>query len=236
MARKVLRGLCVVIAPVCAMPGEAWAGEVFGTGFVVGDGHYILTALHVVADGGPIRVNAPDHRGWDAAELVASSQRLDVALLKTTTVRPALQLGKWGDVPPGLDVYVMGYPQPRQLGFAPKITAGLFNGDRDVVGSFELFQISAEIQRGNSGSPVLSPDGLVIGLVRARVDEKESLSKIGESFQNVNFALNSDLIAKFLHENKIDFVLREIDTNKYARPMTIYRMAVDSVVVIRAVK
>lgn len=227
-----IRKYLMILLLVFSSPEMVHAREIFGTGFAVGDGHYILTAFHVVAGGKAISVSRPDHRGWERVDFIAGDQRLDLALLRAATERPALRFAEWSDVEAGLNVYVIGYPDPLRLGFSAKITAGIFNGVRDVDRSFNLFQISAQIQNGNSGSPVFAPNGLVIGLVASRVNEDDFRAVSGDYGQDINFAIRSDIVKKFLRDNGIiDPNGREF-WNEYMNGVEIYKKYSSSTVIV----
>jgi S1-C subfamily serine protease len=97
------------------------------------------------------------------ATLVKVDTVNDLALLKIAAITPFVYLSHSQGVPPGMDVVTMGYPHVGIQGLAPKITRGIVNsssGLRDDPGSF---QFSAEVQKGNSGGPLMGPGGTVVG-------------------------------------------------------------------------
>ena len=177
---------------------DAKAHELYGTGFVVDNGSYIITALHVVKKHKSIKISLPNNKGWEIVVLVDSDNNIDVALLKSKIRRPPIALENWADVMPGSDVFVIGYPEPLLLGFAPKITAGMFNGERELNGVSNVFQMSAQIQNGSSGSPVINCKGNVVGMFKFRADSDLWHQKRQEAPQNINLALKSSLLRQFL--------------------------------------
>ena len=66
-------------------------------------------------------------------------------------------------------------------------------------------QISRPFSRGNSGGPLLDANGLVIGVVQAKLDAIRAAITTGDIPQNVNFAISLDVLAKFLAKNKVAF-------------------------------
>jgi serine protease Do len=62
-------------------------------------------------------------------------------------------------------------------------------------------QISAPVQSGNSGGPLLDQSGNLVGMVTAKLEMAQS----GDVPQNVNFALNTSIISSFLDTNGIKY-------------------------------
>ena len=67
----------------------------------------------------------------------------------------------------------MGYPQVSVLGITTKVTRGIVNSERGMRDDPKSFQFSAEVQKGNSGGPLIGPGGMVVGggEVEARRDQ-----------------------------------------------------------------
>jgi len=236
----------VIAAAVAAAPAPLAAAKApnnIATGFVVGDGSWLVTAAHVVASKPCIAIadgaiengrDAPAPLHWEAAQLLAVNPRLDVAVLRIAAKRPPLVLADWLSVPIGLEALVVGYPQPSFLGRSIKITRGLYAGIPEIGRPFSLFQLSATIELGNSGGPVLSPDGLVIGLVRARAEPGAFGKAIENTPQIVNFALNSMAIRDFLVGAGISLGQAPVNAEATTRPFETLRRAQRSVLLIAA--
>jgi S1-C subfamily serine protease len=149
----------------------------WGTGFVIAPG-YILTAFHVIQQKeqlrvGPVEINTKSRSRWLTAEVVKTDPALDIALLKVSENLPVLKLNPSVNIPIGLEAYVIGYPQPKLQGTSRKITQGIVNGYRnDSQNQPEtgMLQISAEVSQGNSGGPVITTDGTVIGMVLRKLN------------------------------------------------------------------
>ncbi len=209
-----------------------------GTGFVVADG-YLLTALHVVRDPSSIWVGPLEGKRWSKAELIASDSALDLALLRAKFSAPALSLATWSEVPVGLEVSVIGYPQPRLQGLSKKITQGIINGNRsDRNESFDagFFQLSAEISKGNSGSPVLSPEGWVVGMVQKKLDALSVASKVNDLPVNVNYALKSSELIAFLQKAGLTPQIKALNADIYQRPYKVFAQTQGSIWTVVVIK
>jgi S1-C subfamily serine protease len=80
-----------------------------------------------------------------------------------------------------------------------------------------FIQISASVQPGNSGGPVLDEAGRLIGIVEGKLDVLKVLRVTGDIPQNVNFAIRASTLSNFLEANRIAY---EADTNAAALPNT----------------
>ncbi|WP_084614181.1 S1C family serine protease [Nakamurella lactea] len=153
-----------------------------GTGFIVTDKGVIMTANHVVSDGGDIAVIFAD--GTKSTATVASGDKAaDIAMLVPATlpevVVPAT-LG--GGVAVGSDVVAIG----NQLALADSTTSGIVSGlDRtaktDAGRLSGLIQFDAAVNPGSSGGPLLNNQGAVVGVVVSIADpgNDDSWSGIG---------------------------------------------------------
>jgi S1-C subfamily serine protease len=206
-----------------------------GSGFVVSEG-YVLTAHHVVQGRSQIYVGPVANNRWVLAELVKTDPKLDIALLKAKVVMPALAFANSMEVPTGLEVFVLGYPQPRVQGMSKKITQGIVNGNRSAPGQTEThqFQISAEVAMGNSGGPVLAPDGLVIGMVQQKLNSQTIADRTKDFLVNVSYALKSEQLLKFLEDSpialEVNSQVKRLSLNKVLRPYQIFEQSQGSVV------
>ncbi len=76
--------------------------------------------------------------------------------------------------------------------------AGLRDDSRSI-------QISAPIQPGNSGGPVLDDAGRLIGVVVAKIDDLAVAKRTGSLPQNINFAIRASTLMNFLDANAISY-------------------------------
>ncbi len=142
-----------------------------GSGFAVAPGLYVTNA-HVVAGTHQISVIAPDGR-MGAASVIAYDPRFDLAVLRTVPLgTPSLHIDP-RDVSADAAVVVLGYPEggpfaAREAGVAARFVAvGRDIYDTAIV-SRTVYQLQAIVRPGNSGGPLVTPSGEVIGVVFSR--------------------------------------------------------------------
>jgi serine protease Do len=162
-------------------------GETRGSGFIIGADGTIVTNNHVVKDATKVTVTLDDGTEL-TAKVVGRDERTDIAVLKVTAGHslPYIELGQSRDVKPGEWVVAMGNP----FGLGGTVTAGIVSAiSRDIgSGLYDQFiQVDAPINRGNSGGPLFTQDGKVIGMNTA------IFSPTGGSV-GIGFAIPSDLI------------------------------------------
>jgi S1-C subfamily serine protease len=151
------------VAPSCSLKIE-------GSGFVVSPQH-VLTNAHVVAGvtDGP-RVFATDGASY-ASQVVFYDPQKDVAVLYVPGLRAsAMQFA--GPPGYGASAIVAGYPLNNPLTLNPasvgsSIDAYGPNIYQNAVVHRQIFPIHATVQPGNSGGPLVAPDGKVYGMVFA---------------------------------------------------------------------
>jgi len=205
-----------------------------GTGFVVAEG-FLLTAQHVLRGQDSIWVGPIDGRQWVRAEVVKFDNQLDLALISAKVSASPLSFASWSDVPTGLEVTAIGYPQPKLQGLSKKITQGLINGNRsDRNESFDagFFQFSAEVQIGNSGGPVLSPDGLVVGMVQKKLNALDIAERTKDLPVNVSYGLKSSEILGFLKGTPVEPSVKTISLSTALRPYQIFAQKQASVMAV----
>jgi len=203
-----------------------------GTGFFVSNRGHLVTALHVVREQDRVQVRLPGQTATAPAVVLKRDKRNDLALLKVETVTRALDVAQWDAVPVGLEAYVVGYPLPGLQGATVKITDGIVNGTAGLGRASWLFQLSAEVQTGNSGGPVLSPDGLVMGVVQGKLDAMSVAQKTRDLPQNVNYAVNSRALADFLADTDAGARVLEPRLTVRYRPYEILRLSLPSVAMV----
>ena len=158
-----------------------------GTGVVIIDKGIILTNLHVVAGAKRVRVLFFDGTDSDA-EVISTQPENDLAVLQAKTLPDDLvpaTLRSTADLVPGDEVMAVGYP----FGIGPSATSGVISGLRREYRSPEgkrlltnLIQFDAAANPGNSGGPLVTADGEVVGIVTGILNPTNQRFFVGIGF------------------------------------------------------
>jgi S1-C subfamily serine protease len=179
-------------------PGKAPGTRVTGTGFVVLDGTYIVTANHVIVDGKTISALCGSE-AVQSADVVATDPANDIALLRVG--RPLayrMTLADDGHLQTGDKVFTIGFPVPDLLGPEPKYSEGVVSALSGLRGAANVLQMTTPIQPGNSGGPVVDAEGHVVGVVDAEAAVGAFLNGTGVLPQNINWAIKSAYVRPLL--------------------------------------
>lgn len=181
-----------------------------GTGFIVDAAGLMITNAHVVLEtgvDGAVKVAFSD--GSEHTAVVAAIGSMgsdsdpfsgrDLAVLKLPKREkgwPALKLGNPAQVREGEMVAVLGYPMGLPFTMTQGVVSGLDHREGGVAGfPVKFVQTDAAINGGNSGGPLVTMDGEVIGV------NTLSMSKSGGS-DGIGFAVGADAVKRFLAEYK----------------------------------
>jgi S1-C subfamily serine protease len=158
-----------------------------GAGVVIKDDGTILTNLHVVWGAKRVRVTFADGHESDA-QMVGSQPENDLAVLKAKSLPDDLMpatMRSTGDLKPGDEVIAVGHP----FGIGPSVSAGVVSGLGREFRSPEgehaltnLIQFDAAANPGNSGGPLVTTDGFVVGIVTAILNPNEQRTFVGIGF------------------------------------------------------
>ncbi|HEV7263912.1 MAG TPA: trypsin-like peptidase domain-containing protein [Falsiroseomonas sp.] len=171
-----------------------------GTGFVVAPDR-VLTNQHVVAGCDRIIARTPDGRWLAAVPPARVDAALDLAVLSIPgNPGPVLPFRTAPAVRRGESVVAYGFPLAGLLSADPKLTRGEINALGGVRNDQNNFQISAEVQPGNSGGPLLDMQGNVVGVVVAKLDSRRV-----QNVDNVNFAVKGEAAQAFLRRAVVAF-------------------------------
>jgi S1-C subfamily serine protease len=186
---------------------------VTGSGFFI-TSDIVLTNHHVIENAQNIEVTF-NNQIKVPASILAVDKTNDLALLKVVGLEKAvhpLLLGNSAAVREGAKVYAVGFPLSDVIGDNAKITDGMINSLTGFRGNTHQFQMSAPIQPGNSGGPLLNERGEVIGVVTSLLNPNKVLS------QNVNFAMKADNINALLSQLSFTVNLPQAHTKILAAP------------------
>jgi len=162
-----------------------------GTGFCVAPDGRILTAAHVVDGASKISVKFADGVQW-GAKIEKIDLQNDLALLKTERKTPEfLEVSNPKDLAMGQQVYTLGFPATGILGEQVKFTGGQISSMSGIRGTESLMQITVPVHPGNSGGPLLTEDGKVVGVITSTAGFQAFFHYTGTLPQNINWAVKS---------------------------------------------
>jgi len=168
-------------------PGAGERMNGVGSGVVIVDNGTILTNLHVVM--GAKRMSVTFFDGTESeVEVIRAYPENDLAVIRAKKLPDDLQaatLGSTAHLQPGDEVVAVGFP----FGIGPSTSAGVVSGlDREFRSKegkrvlTGLIQFDAAANPGNSGGPLVTMSGEVIGIVTA------ILNPTGPTFAGIGFA------------------------------------------------
>lgn len=182
----------------------------------------LITNAHVIESCQSIEINSTD--GKRPAIIVDQEPMIDLALLRVygmpsdiapIRVEPSVELGE--------GVMVFGFPLTGALSSTGNFTIGNVSSLRGMGDMAGVLQITAPVQPGNSGGPILDDHGRVVGVVKSKLDVIQAARVIGDIPQNVNFGIALPVLIDFLEKNNVDYRVAENTETK--KPVEIARDA-----------
>ena len=173
-----------------------------GTGFFCAPG-IVATNAHVIDGATAVEMYLPVQQRSVKLRLLVLDASNDLALLRVidedvASLPPALPLADSSVAMLGSSAFVIGFPLGGLLGSDHKVTDGVVSGLEGIGGDPTMFQLTAPVQPGSSGSPLFDTAGHVIGVVNSTYDTMAAVRESGQAPQNVNFAIKSDYLALLL--------------------------------------
>ena len=193
-----------------------------GSGFFVGGDGEIVTNHHVVD--GCARVSVGRAGTSHDVTVQAVDASVDLALLKAPP--DAGQTATFSSSPRaslGQEVMVAGYPLHGLLSRELNVTDGNVSALAGPGDDAKRLQITAPVQQGNSGGPLLDDAGNVIGMVVGKLDAARAAQLTGDIPQNVNFAIKGALVRGFLDIHGV--VYRRRTSNARLAPERVAELA-----------
>lgn len=198
-----------------------------GSGFLINRDGQILTNNHVVNGCSEILISTKVGAVLPA-RVVARTEADDLAVLQSevTTIEPAKF--RFSPAPRiGESVIVFGFPQLGLLASSGNVTNGIITGAVGLGDDARRLQISAPVQSGNSGGPLLDTKGNVIGVIVSKLGLRAAII-LEDLPQNVGFAIKGAVVRSFLDTNEIKHAISEAgpdlsvaDVAEYAREFSV---------------
>jgi len=221
--------LVAAVVASASISGAAQAADISsGSGVVVGDHGEVLTNAHVVKACAQIIVRSPAG-GSATAQLIARDDKNDLAVVRT---RPLSSVATFRDGKPvraGDAIVALGYPLSGLLATEANLSVGNVSALAGVADDTRYLQISAPVQPGNSGGPLLDASGHLVGIVAAKLNALRVARFTGDIPENVNFAIKAEVARTFLESKGIkyqmersDKQLSPADVGDIGRPFTVH--------------
>jgi len=207
------------------------SGGSLGTGFIIDKNGYIVSCNHVIEGKNTIT----GHVGHQDVKLkvVKTDSRNDIALLKMDLEpQTYLKFRRGKSIRPGEECFALGFPLAGLLAQEVNVTTGIISASSGLGNDISILQMTAPVQPGNSGGPLLDKNGAICGLVTSKLNAVRIAAATGDIPQNINFALNSLIIKLFLDSNSIDY--EEFTSEEKEDLATIVEKSRDAIVLIYA--
>jgi len=180
-----------------------------GTGFVISNNGHIVTNQHVVEGCvGDIQGNLSGEAPVKL-RLVSSDETNDLALLQAPSPYKDVATIRDKPIHPGDSVVAIGYPFHGLLTSDFTVTSGIVSSLSGILNDTRFLQISAAVQPGNSGGPLLDTGGEVVGMVAAKLNALKFVKATGEIPENINFAIKTGALRDFLDNSVVPYLTAE---------------------------
>lgn len=188
------------VPPPAGVPNPNARGQT-GTGFAVAAGA-VITNHHVVER--CVRIFVRDAGGrMRPAQIRGNDAERDLALLRVDGQTAPPLAFRANAVRRGEGVVTYGFPLAGLLSSGPTLTTGEVSALTGLGDNPRQFQISAPVQQGNSGGPLLDRQGNVIGVIVSKLNAARIAQRTGDIPQNVNFAVRGTEAMEFLRSHGV---------------------------------
>ncbi|MBY6049875.1 serine protease [Vannielia litorea] len=158
-----------------------------------------MTAAHVVDGCSSLQLES-----GEALEIVGVDKALDLAVLSSSSrSQYFLPLDSEESAKLGEDIFALGFPYRGLLDQGLTVTGGNVGALPGALDSAKRLMITAPVQPGNSGGPILNRDGRVVGVVVSRFNDLFVLEQTGSLPQNINFAVSNGPLIGFLEKHHV---------------------------------
>jgi S1-C subfamily serine protease len=201
--------------------------EMNGTGFVISTDGYVLTNYHVIGNcESDIHGNLTSQSAT-TLRVVSKDETNDLALLQAPTTSKEIAPIRATAVRSGEPVIAIGYPYHGLLTSDFTVTTGIVSSLSGIFNDTRYLQISAAVQPGNSGGPLLDAAGNVVGVVAEKLATLKFVKATGEIPENISFAIKTGAVRDFLDNSVVSYrtadskvELKTVDIAQNARAYT----------------
>jgi TonB family protein len=175
-----------------------------GTGFAVSRQGHILTNYHVVDNCPSIRVTADGEQ--KELTIVATDKKHDLAIVKLQgPLSNVARFRKGRTIRLGDSIVVVGFPFHGVFASEAHVTTGTVTAMAGPGDDTRFLQITASVQPGNSGGPVLDQSGHIVGIVESKLNALAMALITRGIPQNVNFAIKDEMATLFLNSHGVSY-------------------------------
>jgi len=198
-----------------------------GSGFLVNKDGYLITNNHVVKGSKGVFILKNNYDTYKDVTLVKTYPKHDIAILKIAnyTKDTFLKLQEPSSIKKGIDIFPLGFPgvadMIERMSFNATLTSGIISkidvgAYRTFPSDYKFIQINAAINHGNSGGPLLSKNGTVVGINTLGAEEEDA--------QGAFWAIHVEELMKVLDSNNIKYTIStdSIDTSNTNNSINIY--------------
>jgi S1-C subfamily serine protease len=204
-----------------------------GSGFAVNKDGYVLTNHHVIE--GCSKVQLRWSNGANETSIVGFDEVNDLAILRSDRAgRAPLTFRDGRGIRQAESVIAIGFPLTGVLATSSKVSIGSVSALAGLGDDTRFLQISAPIQPGNSGGPLLDLSGNVVGVVMSTINALTMVKATGSIPQNVNFAIKSSIVREFLEAKNVAY--ETATSNTKLDPADVAEKGVQSTVLVECYK
>lgn len=192
-------------AGISATPGakQPLKKTATGTAFWVSKDGFGITNHHVVDGCAEVRVKGRE----GLISVITADQINDLALLQITggLSATALIAETPAKLRQGDDIVAYGFPLNSLLSSSGNLTPGVVSATSGLGNNSNQIQITAPIQPGSSGSPVMNKRAEIVAVVSMKLSDSKMAKATGSVAQNVNFAVSGQTLRAFLDANSVNY-------------------------------
>ena len=179
------------------MPDEE--PESFGSAFAVREDGFLVTNAHVIRECGRVVV-----KGYGKAHVRSTDDELDLAVLSIPGAK-GMKAAPIADDDAVLaeDVFAFGFPLPNTLGEELGFSRGSVSAEVGLRAERRQFRMTAAVQPGNSGGPLLDNEGRVVGIVTSKLNAMRIAQETGDIPQGMNFAVKASTLRDYLKSSSL---------------------------------
>jgi serine protease Do len=204
-ARKPVKQVKVLIRPE-PLPFKGGVNLSTGSGFIIGEGRYVITNRHVIDKTGKLAVRSGTGE-VRLAHVKNIAAKDDLAILELVRPYPAdyaISSSQMKDATPGRSAVVMGFPLAGLIGWRhPSLTEGIVSKTSGLGDNPTMFIITSKMNKGNSGGPIFDRTGNLIGIAVAKLDTTKIFDKKGHLPEDVNIGIKASRLLEFLLDQDI---------------------------------